>query len=53
VSQDLLEVVMRYVDIDRNRDAPDDAALVDIQVYAFPTRLVADEQAGDSEEPER
>jgi DNA-binding transcriptional ArsR family regulator len=52
VSQDLLEVVMRYVDIDRNRDAPDDAALVDIQLYAFPTRLVADERSDGADAPE-
>lgn len=40
LSEELHAVLMRYVEIDRNREQPPAAgALVDVQLYAFPARL--------------
>lgn len=41
LSQQLLEVLMRYVELDSSRERPPDgAALVDVQLYAFPVRAL-------------
>ena len=49
LSEDLLAVLMEYVELDGSRDEPPHgAALVDVQLYAFPLRLTADEDGADT-----
>jgi DNA-binding transcriptional ArsR family regulator len=47
LSERLLDVLMEYVELDGSREEPpEDAALVDVQLYGFPVRLLEGDEPG-------